>query len=83
MSQSPLPSKLNNHVLCMCVCVVRHRFSAPPGPDRSSGVGIRDSVGSMDYLSESQVDSDDEESAQSEVTYCLPLHGGPLCHLIK
>ena len=46
----------------------RHRFSAPPGPDRNS-CGIRDSVGSMDYLSESQVDSDDEESAQSEVRH--------------
>ena len=67
-------------MMCVCVCVCvwcRHRFSAPPGPDRSSGVGIRDSVGSMDYLSESQVDSDDEESAQSEVTI-LPSSGWKL-----
>ena len=48
----------------------RHRFSAPPGPDRSSG-GARDSVGSVDYLSESQMDSDDEESAHSEVSLLL------------
>jgi hypothetical protein len=53
----------------------RHRFSAPPGPDRSSGVGIRDSVGSMDYLSESQVDSDDEESAQSETSSSPSMDG--------
>ncbi|XP_064404349.1 rap guanine nucleotide exchange factor 6-like isoform X2 [Halichondria panicea] len=37
------------------------RASAPPTDHR-----IRDSVGSLDYLSESQVDSDDEESVQSE-----------------
>jgi hypothetical protein len=53
----------------------RHRFSAPPGPERSSGVGIRDSVGSMDYLSESQVDSDDEESAQSETSSSPSMDG--------
>ena len=44
---------------------VAHRRSAPPTSQRS----LRDSVGSLDYLSESQVDidSDDEESAHSEV----------------
>ena len=44
---------------------VAHRRSAPPSSQRS----LRDSVGSLDYLSESQVDvdSDDEESVQSEV----------------
>ena len=43
---------------------VVHRRSAPPTHNRS-----RDSVGSLDYLSESQVDNDtdDEESVQSEV----------------
>lgn len=63
------------------------RFSAPPSERRST----RDSVGSLDYLSESQgkykvggdgrrslidsifcatvVDSDDEESVQSEVSF--------------
>ena len=59
----------------MCVSP-SYRFSAPPGPDRSSSgasMGIRDSVVSIDYLSESQADSDDEESAQSEVhLYSLP-----------
>eukprot|EP00731_Ephydatia_muelleri_P035137 Em0099g9a len=40
------------------------RFSAPPGGKRQHG--DRDSIGS--YLSESQVDSDDEESVQSEVS---------------
>lgn len=39
------------------------RFSAPPSDKK-----IRDSVGSLDYLSESQVDSDDEESVQSETS---------------
>lgn len=44
---------------------IAHRRSAPPTNQRS----LRDSVGSLDYLSESQVDldSDDEESAHSEV----------------
>ena len=44
---------------------VVHRRSAPPTHNRS----MRDSVGSLDYLSETQVDidSDDEESVQSEV----------------
>lgn len=44
---------------------VEHRKSAPPTHNRS----MRDSVGSLDYLSETQVDqdSDDEESVQSEV----------------
>lgn len=41
----------------------RRRYSAPPGGRQS-----RDSVGSLDYLSESQVDSDDEESVQSETS---------------
>ena len=41
------------------------RFSAPPGGRRQHGAD-RDSIGS--YLSESQVDSDDEESVQSEVS---------------
>ena len=41
-----------------------HRRSAPPTSQRS----LRDSVGSLDYLSESQVDLDsDDEEAQSEV----------------
>lgn len=40
----------------------RRRYSAPPSERRHT----RDSVGSLDYLSESQVDSDDEESVQSE-----------------
>ncbi|XP_019851253.1 PREDICTED: rap guanine nucleotide exchange factor 6-like isoform X2 [Amphimedon queenslandica] len=45
---------------------VAHRRSAPPTSQRS----LRDSVGSLDYLSESQVDidSDDEESAHSETS---------------
>lgn len=45
---------------------VAHRRSAPPTHNRS----LRDSVGSLDYLSESQVDidSDDEESVQSETS---------------
>ena len=44
---------------------VAHRRSAPPSSQRS----LRDSVGSLDYLSESHVDvdSEDEESVQSEV----------------
>ena len=54
------------HVYTFMYCLLyRQRFSAPPGPDRGSG--IRDSMASMDYLSECQMDSDDEESAQSEV----------------
>jgi hypothetical protein len=45
---------------------VAHRRSAPPTHQRS----LRDSVGSLDYLSESQVDidSDDDESAPSETS---------------
>ena len=48
---------------------VAHRRSAPPTHNRS----LRDSVGSLDYLSESQVDidSDDEESVQSEVSIMM------------
>ena len=45
-----------------------HRRSAPPTSQRS----LRDSVGSLDYLSESQVDLDsDDEEAQSEVGVVL------------
>ena len=47
---------------------VAHRRSAPPTSQRS----LRDSVGSLDYLSESQVDLDsDDEEAQSEVGVVL------------
>ena len=59
-----------------CFVIHRQRFSAPPGPDRGSG--IRDSMTSMDYLSESQMDSDDEESAQSEVGE-TPVIRGEAC----
>ena len=57
---------------------VAHRRSAPPTSQRS----LRDSVGSLDYLSESQVDidSDDEESAHSEVSVVCELVVGVVCN---